>query len=120
MTNQADHDEVARLKDAVERLIGEILAGGKSAGLGLIRSQPAPELLTVEDVAERCSVTRPTVRSWIHSGRLVAKRAGHRWLVSAADLEKFLANRDAGESDPVGVDDGVADVMSRIARMSSK
>lgn len=57
---------------------------------------PKPErtgepLLTVGEVATRCTVTATTVRAWIHSGALVAQRARRRYLVRLIDLEAFLA-----------------------------
>lgn len=58
--------------------------------------EAAPQLLSVGDVATRCSVTTETVRGWIHSEQLAARRAGHRWLVRPADLERFLAQTPSG------------------------
>ncbi len=58
----------------------------------LKRDEP---LLTVRDVAERCSVTSTTVRAWVHAGRLAAMRASRRYLVRATDLEAFLAQQPA-------------------------
>lgn len=52
-------------------------------------------LLTVRDVAERCSVTSTTVRAWLHAGRLAAVRASRRYLARATDLEALLAQEPA-------------------------
>jgi excisionase family DNA binding protein len=47
------------------------------------------ELLTVKEVAARLKVNPQTVRRWIRSGRLPARRYGARgWRVSAADLRR--------------------------------
>lgn len=71
------------------------------AALGVQQvEQPSP-LLTVEAVANRCAVTRTTVRSWIHSGELTSQRAGRRYLVRPVDLDAFLAQtQEAAEPEP--------------------
>ena len=48
-------------------------------------------LLTVEQVAERCSVSTRTTRRWIKAGELRAHRLGHLVRVSEDDLATFLA-----------------------------
>jgi len=61
---------------------------------------PPSPLLTVEQVAERCHAKPKTVREWIRSGRLQARKAGgRRYLVALADLERFLLS---GASDGAG------------------
>ncbi len=52
-----------------------------------------PNLLTITDVADRCSVSVKTVRRWIAAGDLVAHRLGQQLRVSEADLAAFLALR---------------------------
>ena len=54
-------------------------------------------LLTIEQVADRCSVSVRTVRRWIASGELGVHRLGTRNVrVSEHDLAAFLAaHRDA-------------------------
>jgi len=60
------------------------------------------ELLTVREVARRCGRSEETVRRWIWSGKLPARKLGNQLFVAAAeldalggrpparDLEKFL------------------------------
>src|SRR3954470_4885478 len=50
-------------------------------------------LFTVEQVAERCHAKPKTVREWIRRGVLpAAKAGGRRYLVSPADLDRFLTS----------------------------
>ena len=49
--------------------------------------------LTVPEVAERLTVTEPTVREWLRSGRLPGYLPGGRragWRVRESDLERFV------------------------------
>lgn len=49
-------------------------------------------LLTVEQVAQRAGGVKPeTVRGWIRTGKLEARRAGHRFLVTSQALDALLA-----------------------------
>ena len=54
-----------------------------------------PDFLTVEEVAERCRVSDQTVRNWIDSGRLKAKRLGGEGSrtirIPRVEYERFLA-----------------------------
>jgi excisionase family DNA binding protein len=52
--------------------------------------------LTVEQVAQRCSVSTRTTRRWIEAGALQAYRLGHLVRISEEDLAAFLA----GHRDP--------------------
>ncbi len=52
-----------------------------------------PELLTLEQVAERLQVSVKTVRRWIDAGNLVAHRIGRGLRVSEADLQTFIRSR---------------------------
>lgn len=62
----------------------------------LTESKPAPveqtaAFMTVEEVAKRAGGVKPaTVRNWIREGKLVAQRAGHRFVVSPGALDAFL------------------------------
>lgn len=59
--------------------------------------------LTPEEVAERCRVVRRTVYDWLREGRLQGRRAGRKWLISDADVERFLDGDTASEPAPVTV-----------------
>lgn len=72
-----------------------------------------PTLLSTKAVAEACGVKPPAVVAWIHSGRLVARKAGHQYVVTPADFERFLANeKEAGA--PIDPDQHMALVIGRI------
>ncbi len=57
------------------------------------------ELLTVRDVARKCQRSEETVRRWIWSGKLRAKKLGNQLFVDPRDLEdlgRTRASRLAG------------------------
>ena len=56
-----------------------------------MRSTGTQSLLTVEQIAERLSVSTRTVRRWISDGELVAYRLGRAVRIDEPDLEAFLA-----------------------------
>jgi len=109
----------ALLKDVVREVLRE------ERGQDAARAEPAAppaatELLTVEAVAGRCSVSRETVRNWIHSGALVARRAGRKLVVKPDDLERFLAARPVGDGVPPSISEQVASLMERRARRAGR
>jgi excisionase family DNA binding protein len=55
-----------------------------------VSRQPGP-LWTVEQVAQRCSVSPRTTRRWIKAGALRAYRLGSLVRVSEEDFAAFLA-----------------------------
>lgn len=85
-----------------------------------VASPPSSRDLVVEDIAEDCKVTPPTVLRWIHSGRLVARRPGHRYLVRVADFERFKAQEAAPKRSDVDPDEHLALIMSRVAEKRSR
>jgi excisionase family DNA binding protein len=48
-----------------------------------------------KEVTEITGSSWPTVRRWIKSGRLPAKRIGDQWFIPADALDKFLGPEDA-------------------------
>lgn len=73
-------------------------------------------LLTVQQVAEQAGgVSADTVRSWIASKHLRASRAGHRWLVTPADLELFLAG-DPADRETIAPEEHLQLVKNRITK----
>lgn len=79
------------------------------------QSEAAGRLLTVEDVAQRCGVTEPTVRGWIKSGglRALTPGTGRVYRVRREDLDAFLARHPGNEGEPPDVDDEVERILSR-------
>lgn len=54
---------------------------------------PLVHMLGIEQIAKLCRAKRETVRGWCLSGRLVGRKAGHRWVVRREDLERFMIER---------------------------
>ncbi len=53
--------------------------------------EKATEFLTLQEVAERLRISRPTVRNLIRDGKLAAVRAGKRvFRISVTELEDFI------------------------------
>ena len=53
------------------------------------------QLWTVDEVAERLRVSKPTVTSWLRTGRLKGYRVGGKkagWRIEDEDLERFIAS----------------------------
>ena len=52
-------------------------------------------LWTVDEVADRLRVSKPTVTSWLRTGRLKGYRVGGKkagWRIEEEDLERFIAS----------------------------
>jgi excisionase family DNA binding protein len=64
------------------------------------------EFLTVAEVAEKTRAPVSTVRHWIYTGRLKARKVGRRRLVEKMALVDFLyggeGRPERGEEEPVG------------------
>ncbi len=56
----------------------------------LSQAMAKSKLLTIKQVAERCSVSDRTVRRWIKSGQLIAHKIGRMNRVAETDLAIFL------------------------------
>lgn len=55
------------------------------------RERRHPELIGLQEAADRCGVHYRTIRRWVASGDLKAVRVGRRLLkVDAADLEALM------------------------------
>jgi len=60
-------------------------------------AKPDPdEWLTVKEIAEELRLTPATIRSWISTGALKARRAGQRkWLVRRSEIDRTLARYES-------------------------
>ena len=76
-------------------------------------SRRSAELLTIGEVAEACHATPATVREWIGSGRLAARKAGRRYLVKPIDVDRFLARKDRKPDEP-DVEGQVSSILDRL------
>ena len=47
-------------------------------------------LFTVEQVAEKLSMTVWTIRSWLRTRKLVGSKTGNEWRIAEKDLNAFL------------------------------
>ncbi|MHB8509251.1 MAG: helix-turn-helix domain-containing protein [Candidatus Dormibacteria bacterium] len=54
-------------------------------------ASPNPDLLTIREVAARVGRTPETVRGWVWSGRLPARKRGNRLVVTDTDLRRAAA-----------------------------
>ena len=54
-------------------------------------------LLTVEEVAERLSVSTETVRRYLREGRLRGVKLIRAWRIQPEELERFIAREQANE-----------------------
>lgn len=76
-------------------------------------------LLTVEQVAQRAGGVKPeTVRGWIRTGKLEARRAGHRFLIPAQALDALLAG--AAKKGELGADEHLSLLIDRIDSTTTK
>jgi len=55
--------------------------------------------LEVKEIAVELRVSVQTVNRWCRTKRLVARRAGRKWLIRREDLDGFLRNEAAQTSE---------------------
>jgi excisionase family DNA binding protein len=58
---------------------------------------PDQKLLTVREVARRCHRSEETIRRWIWSGKLPARKLGNQLFVEAADVARMRPERRVSE-----------------------
>jgi excisionase family DNA binding protein len=63
---------------------------GASSAARLTTAELGEPLLSIFDVTQLCGVSDKTVRRWISSGRLVARRLGGQWRIHPTDYRNFL------------------------------
>lgn len=56
----------------------------------MMRQQKSETTIGIADVAEMMSVSPQTVRDWISSGRLWAKKVGGRWVIRMSDFKQMV------------------------------
>ena len=57
-----------------------------------------PDLLTVDEVADRMRVTGASVRRWIRAGELRAIKAGKEWRIATAEVTAYLKRQETAPS----------------------
>ncbi len=50
-------------------------------------------LYKVSEVAKKLNVSTATIRKWIRSGKLRAKRVGKLWMIPENELKRFLGEK---------------------------
>lgn len=69
-------------------------ARGHTSALGFIPALTKRDLdeplLSIPDIAGLCRVSEKSVRRWIESGRLVARKLGGQWRIHPADYHALL------------------------------
>ena len=55
---------------------------------------PADELISLSEAAKRYGLSHAYLRDIAISGRLKARKIGHYWVTTPADLEAYLATRE--------------------------
>jgi excisionase family DNA binding protein len=61
----------------------------------------ATHLYSIEQVAELLNLHVKTVRRYVHTGRLKAKRIGKQYRITRPDLDEFAGTDHAAEAQPV-------------------
>jgi excisionase family DNA binding protein len=96
---QAEGPPVVRLApeqlEALAQRVAELLRAAPPPSSPRPR-KPRPGYLTLPEVAERCRAPLSSVRSWIYSGRLAARKVGRRVLVAEGDLARFMGEGEGG------------------------
>lgn len=114
-------DEMIRgaIRQELREVIGHLSSAAATAPKIDCNSAPQARrpFRLVEEVAEDCGVKPATVRAWINSGRLPARKVGHRYLINPRDLDTFVASNETGKSGSAAVDDNVAQIMGSISRL---
>ena len=57
-------------------------------------------LLTPDQVAARCGITKDTVYDWLRSGYLPGRKMGRLWRVDSDQLEAWIRDRSTGDQPP--------------------
>ena len=51
------------------------------------------EIYTVEQAAEKLTVSPQTIRAWLRNGTLPGHKVGHLWRITDADIAEMLAQK---------------------------
>lgn len=87
----AASDAMASLASAIRQLVQTEVAAQVAAALA---ERPAvAELLSTAEAARYAKVSPRSIRRWLDDGRLRARRAGRKLLISRADLDALLCDR---------------------------
>lgn len=87
-------DHEAAVRAALDQLAAAMLAQLR-AELADTQARP-PRLLSIEEAAEACSISRAKMYLLIQAGKIESRTVGRRRLVSEAALRAFIENSDPG------------------------
>lgn len=82
--------------------------------------RPVPSFLFVDDIAKRCKVEPPTVRSWIQSGHLAASKPGRHYLVTEAQFADFISKQRPTTTAPVDPHDQVNKLLAKVGHSGAR
>lgn len=109
------------LRAALDRVLGELRLPEGANDESRPDGKSAPDALhTVREVALELKVTEPTVREWIKSGELLARRLGGRGQkrllrITRENLDEFKRRRAAGDDADAGsVDEQAKDILNTV------
>ena len=99
-------DETLRLivREELRAALKEIQVAPSSTSPGPTAKAAGAVMMTVGDVAERCQVRPETVRGWVHSGELIARKTGRHLRVRPSDFEAFLSSVDTSGAPTINSD----------------
>ncbi len=99
-------DDTLRLivREELRAALKDIQVAPSSTSPGPTAKGAGAVMMTVGDVAECCQVRPETVRSWIHSGELIARKTGRHLRVKPSDFEAFLARVDTSGAPTINSD----------------
>jgi len=52
------------------------------------------ELISLQDAADYCGLTKGTLHAYAKNGRLKAKKIGWMWVTTRAAIDEYLSSRD--------------------------
>jgi excisionase family DNA binding protein len=68
----------------------------------------AAQEITVREAARRTHRSEETIRRWIWSGRLAARKRGSSYRIDVTHLDRIADVYDPGDADPASGGDGLA------------
>ena len=72
--------------------------------------------LSVKQAAEKAGKNVETIRRWIKTGKLEAKKVGRTWQISQASLESYIANQAGNQTkESIITEKTIAQIASKVA-----
>jgi len=93
MTTLAALDALTELKQELDEAGRAEQADALNEAMASLASS-SPELVPIEDAAERFAFTTEQMLAWVGRGGWTGREIGGRWFVSAVELREHLETRD--------------------------